>query len=198
MKRFHALAVLSFALLPACASLPLGSGGGRDDLWVQAQRALLAGSFRTADSAFSRLATEHVGTTEGREAVFFLGAIRIDPRNPGFTSRGASDYLRRYLASPDSGRNGKDLYRKPEAQTLLSLAEQLNLAPAERIASLQGDQSVRTVTVPGPTRTVTTEGSQVEVERLRGEVRERDETIRELREELTRIRNTLAPPSRRP
>lgn len=184
-------------VVTACATLAPGSRGreGRQ-LWTEAHLALRAENFRAADSAFNRLATDHAGTEEGREALFFMGEMRMDPRNPGWNSLRAADYLRRYLALADSARG--EIHREPEARTFLELANQLNLPPDQRVAALQPGTVERTV--PGPVRIVPGEQAaelNAEVLRLRRELADRDETIRRQREELNRIRNTLAP-GRRP
>ncbi|HEX2189405.1 MAG TPA: hypothetical protein VHG51_10930 [Longimicrobiaceae bacterium] len=198
MKLNRGLAVLLALAVTACATLAPGS---RDragkELWNQAHLALRAENFRVADSAFNRLVTDFAGTEEGREAIFFMGEIRMDPRNPGWNSLRAADYLRRYLALADSSRR-VEIHREAEARTFLELANQLNLPPDQRIGALQ--PGTERVQIPGPVRIVPGEQAaelNAEVQRLRGELNARDETIRRQREELNRIRNTLAP-GRRP
>ncbi len=96
-----------------------------------------------------------------------------------------------YLAS-DTARGR--VTRRPEAETLLGLSRQLALPCEQRTASLRCDPQV--AARPGGSDTVVVrQGSDnsAEVSRLRREIAERDATIRELREELQRIRNTLAP-----
>ncbi|MDQ3388170.1 MAG: hypothetical protein M3483_01570 [Gemmatimonadota bacterium] len=193
---------LLVALLVGCAPLSrMGGGSERADLWRSAHWAFLAQRFQEADSIFSRLTEHHSDSQEGREAHFYLGTIRMDPRNPGWDSGAAAAELRLYLAEADSA-DPRAIGRRPEATTLLELASQLNLPPSDRIAALQPDTVMRTRTVSGaPRRIVSAEESRAlgaEVDRLRGMVRERDETIRRQREELNRIRNTLAPSGRRP
>ena len=200
MKPTRGLVFLLALFLTACATLAPGSAGreGRR-LWTQAHLALQAENFRAADSLFTRLATAHPGSEEGREALFFLGEMRMDPRNPGWNSRQAADYLRRYLARGDSGR--VEIHRQSEASTFLELANQLNLPAGQRIGALQPGTTVEVRrTAPVPQRVVPSEEAaalRAEVERLRGQVAERDETIQRQRDELNRIRNTLAP-GRRP
>lgn len=194
------LALFFVLLLSACATIGLRPGGGeRDELWTEAHLALRAERFGAADSAFSRLVAAHPEAEEGREALFFLGATRLDPRNPAWSSRQAADYLRRYLAQADSGRK-VEIHRRPEAVTLLQLANQLNMPAEQRISALQPQTQTERVAVPGPVRVVPGDQARelaAEVERLRRLVAEREETIRKQREELERIRNTLAP-GRRP
>lgn len=202
MKPTRGLVFLLALFLAACATLAPASGGREGKrLWTAAHLALRDENFRAADSLFSQLATAHPLTEEGREALFFLGEMRMDPRNPGWNSRMAADYLRRYLARGDSAPR-VEIHRQPEANTLLELANQLNLPAGQRIGALQPGTTtveVRT-TAPVPQRVVPSEEAaalRTEIERLRGELTERDETIRRLRDELNRIRNTLAP-GRRP
>lgn len=198
MKPIRGLALLLALLLTGCATLAPGSRGREEKrLWRDAHLALRAENFGAADSAFRRLATEYPTREEGREALFFLGEMRMDPRNPGWNSRGAADYLRRYLAFGDSG-SRVEIHRAPEATTFLELANQLNLPADQRIGALQ--PGTERVSVPGPTRIVPSEQAAelaAEVQRLRAQVAERDATIRRQTDELNRIRNTLAP-GRRP
>jgi hypothetical protein len=205
MKPTRGLVLLLALFLAACATLAPGSGGRQAKrLWTDAHLALRAENFRAADSIFSRLATTHPDTEEGREALFFLGEMRMDPRNPGWNSRQAADYLRRYLAHGASERP-TEVHRHPEASTFLELANQLNLPAGQRIGALQPGTVERpqqrpATAAPVPQRVVPSEEAaalRTEIERLRAEVEERDEQIRRLREELNRVRNTLAP-GRRP
>jgi len=200
MKQVRVLALAAVALATGCAHLGRGHDGKeRETLWREAHIALGAENFRAADTLFASLAMRFGQEQEGREAVFYLGAMRLDPRNPGWNSRAAADHLRRYLTVADTGRADL-IYRRPEATTLLELANQLNMPEGSRIPALQPDTVVRTRTVPGRRVIVPAEESRAlgaEVERLRRELAERDETIRAQREELNRIRRTLTP-GRRP
>ena len=202
MKPTRGLVLLLALFLAACATLAPGSGGREGKrLWTAAHLALRAENFRAADSLFSRLATAHPRSEEGHEALFFLGEMRMDPRNPGWNSRLAAEYLRRYLARGDSSPRA-EIHRQPEANTFLELANQLNLPAGQRIGALQpGTTRVEVPQqAPVPQRVVPSEEAaalRAEIERLRGELEARDETIRRQRDELNRIRNTLAP-GRRP
>ncbi|HEV2147859.1 MAG TPA: hypothetical protein VGR37_10695 [Longimicrobiaceae bacterium] len=200
MNWTRGLAPLLVLLVAGCATFAPGSRDRAErDLWREAHLALGAGNFAAADSAFSRLASTYPDTEEGREAVFFLGEMRLDPRNPGWNTRAAAEHLRRYLARGDTA-GQREIHRRPEATTFLELANQLNLPPDQRVAQLQPETEVRTRTVPGPVRVVPGEQAaelSAEVQRLRRELADREETIRRQREELNRIRNTLAP-GRRP
>ena len=163
------------ALLSACAVFApenLGPDAARrDGLWRQGHAAMQRDSFRVAIAAFQRLAVEHPRSDFGREALFYLGTL--------------------YLAADTAG--GR-VTRRPEAEMLLGLSRQLALPCEQRTGSLRCDPQV--VTRPGGSDTVVVrQGSDQsgEISRLRRELAERDGTIRELREELQRIRNTLAP-----
>jgi hypothetical protein len=189
-----ALSVLSLVLLSACGAL--GRGGGadpgapsRDQLWRQAHHAMHQDSSRIALAAFQRLAAEHPATVEGTEARFFLGTLYLDPRN--FDAQRASQHLEMYLAADTMG--GRPI-RRPEAPRLLALARQLVLPCERRAGTLRcAETGGRTRVVEGDTVVIRAPDQSAEVARLRREVAERDGTIRELREELQRIRNTLAP-----
>ncbi|MET0399539.1 MAG: hypothetical protein ABW277_22300 [Longimicrobiaceae bacterium] len=203
MKPTRGLVFLLALFLAACATLAPGSGGREGKrLWTAAHLALRAENFRAADSLFTRLATAHPRTEEGHEALFFLGEMRMDPRNPGWNSRLAAEYLRRYLARGDSSPRA-EIHRQPEASTFLELANQLNLPAGQRIGALQPGTTrveVPQQQAPVPQRVVPSEEAaalRTEIERLRAQVAERDETIQRQRDELNRIRNTLAP-GRRP
>jgi hypothetical protein len=200
-KPIRGLVFLLALFVAACATLAPGSRdrvGKR--LWTEAHLALRAENFRAADSLFTRLATAHPATEEGREALFFLGEMRMDPRNPMWNSRSAADYLRRYLARGDSA-GRVEIHRRPEASTFLELANQLNLPAGQRIGALQPGTTIEVRQAPPvPQRVVPSEEAaelRTEIERLRAQVAERDETIQRQRDELNRIRNTLAP-GRRP
>lgn len=202
MKRIRPFVLLLVALLAACAHLGRGSEERRerDRLWGAAHAALSAEDFRTADTLFTRFSERFPETPEGRDALFYLGAMRMDPRNPAWSSRIAAEWLRQYLARGDTAGENR-VYRRPEAITLLELANQLNMPAENRIAALKPDTVVTTRTRVVPRRVVTAEESRAlagEVERLRREVAEREETIRTQREELNRIRRTLAPGRRPP
>ena len=193
------ITVLFAALLSAgCSVLApsnLGPGAAdRDFLWRQGHAAMHADSFRVATEAFQRLAAEHPRDRKGREASFYLGTLYLEPGNPAFNPGQAAHNLEQYLAADTAG--GR-VTRRPEAETLLVLARQLAVPCEQRTGDLRCDPNVVVRTRPGGTDTtvVVRQGTDQsgEVARLRREVAERDATIRQLREELQRIRNTLAP-----
>ena len=192
MKQFS-LVILTLTL-SACTHLSARSDESRmrTELWNEGHMALYAENFARADSLFTRLAAEFARSEEGREAVFYLGTLRIDPRNREWSPERSEQALRQYLRQDTTGTR---IHRRPEAMTLLELAKQLNMPPEERVAGLQPGTRV----VQGPTRVVAPAGQQRELseenERLRRQVAERDEQIRRQREELERIRRTLAPRS---
>lgn len=182
------------ALLSACAVFApenLGPGAARrDELWRQGHAAMQRDSFRVAMAAFQRLAAEHPRSEFGREALFYLGTLYLEPASPSYDAGLAAQNLEMYLASDTAG--GR-VTRRPEAEMLLGLSRQLALPCEQRTGGLRCDPQV--VTRPGSDTVVVRQGSDqsAEVGRLRREIAERDGTIRELREELQRIRNTLAP-----
>ncbi|HYH83640.1 MAG TPA: hypothetical protein VEX86_27845 [Longimicrobium sp.] len=196
MKPFRLL--LCVPLLAACTTLrggPRAEGedaAGRQRLWSQAFDAYSRDSVRVAQALFQRLASEHPRTHEGHEARYFMGLLSLDPR-ANADPRGAEEHLRIYLAN-DSAQSLRGGYRR-EATSLLGLARELRNPCGSRTAGLGCDTAVvaRTVTVPGE---APTGPSAAEVARLRRMYSERGDTIRDLRAELERIRNTLAP--RRP
>ncbi|MBW3570804.1 MAG: hypothetical protein KY467_06845 [Gemmatimonadetes bacterium] len=185
------------ALLSSCAVFApqnLGPDAARrDGLWRQGHAAMQRDSFRVAMAAFQRLAAEHPRSDYGREARFYLGTLYLEPANPSYDAGLAAQNLEMYLAAD---REGGRLTRRPEADMLLALSRQLALPCEQRTGSLRCDPEVIVRTRPGDTTVVVrpSGGDQSgEVARLRREVAARDATIRELREELQRIRNTLAP-----
>lgn len=195
-------AALVGVVLPACATLRGLTGDGDrelDSLWRQAHTAFAQERFTEAEQSFRRLAAEFPDTYEGREAPFYVGSLRMDPRNPNWGPDSAAAALRRYLAQ-DSGDARKPLPR-PEAVVLLELASQLTLPADQRVPELQPERVV--VTRPGaptPRRIAPTAQSDAEVERLRRQlsekdrlIAERDAEIRRNRDELERIRKTLVP-----
>jgi hypothetical protein len=196
MKRLIQFAVL-LVPLAGCAHLPIGGTTVRDRvaLWDAAHAALAAEDFARATANFRHLADWHPETLEGRESLFYLGAIHIDPRNPNWSTGPAEDRLGSYLAlSEDEG--APRLYRYPEARILHEIARQLNLPAESRVAALQPEE--RVVEVEHRVVAPAEESRELagEVERLRQQVTERDARIRQQQEELERIRRTLTTPPR--
>jgi len=195
MKR---LVRLLTVLLPLGGCAHLGFGGGeaaeRADLWTRAQEALAAQEFATAEAAFLEIRDRFPDTLEGRESLFYLGTIHIDPRNPEWDPRPAEDRLAEYLALMEQEDEDSRIYRYPEARTLHELARQLNLPPESRVAGLQPEERVVTVeervVVPGQQ----SRELAAEVADLRRQLAERDARIRQQAEELERIRRTLTGP----
>lgn len=191
MKRLSL--VLCAVLLSACASLRGGGGAGdgaRMRLWEQAHDAFSRDSFRVAAAAFQRLASEYPRTHEGHEARFYLGVLALEPRS-SVDLQAAEEHLSIYLAE-DSLRNLSG-YHDREAETVLALVRQLRQPCTVRVGALACDPQVVTVTRPGEPAPAPASPSAGEVARLRRQLNERDETIRQLRAELERIRNTLVP-----
>lgn len=191
--------ILLVPLLAACASLGLGHGSrapgdsGRELLWRQAFDAYSRDSLRVAQALYQRLAAEYPRTHEGHEARYFLALLNLDPR-AGADVRAAEQHLSIYLAD-DSAQSLRGGYRR-EAGTLLGVVRQLRASCGERAPGFSAgcDTAIvsRTVTQPAESGGA----SAAEVARLRRGYSERGDTIRDLRTELERIRNTLAP--RRP
>jgi hypothetical protein len=183
--------LLAAALTTGCASLSTITAPGRDALWRQAHHAMREDSTHIAIASFQRLASEYPRTTEGREAHFFLGTLHLEPDAPTFDPGRAVHHLEVYLAS-DTARGR--IQRRPEARTLRNLAHEATLPCEQRTGPLRCEPAVvvRTRTTPGDTVTVVT-GDASEAARLRREIAARDATIRQLREELRRVRDTLAP-----
>lgn len=189
--------LLCIPLLAACATL---SGRSREDasarrlLWIQAFDAYSRDSVKVAKAMFQRLATDHPRTHEGHEARYFLGVLSLDPRG-GADARAAEENLRVYLAD-DSVQSLRGTYRR-EATSLLGLAHEIRSPCASRTGGLGCDTTVvaRPVAVPVDNSAAAVV-SAAELARWRRMYSERGDTIRDLRAELERIRNTLAP--RRP
>jgi hypothetical protein len=188
MKRITWL--LALVLLSGCAHLGISDPDGNPrDLWNQAHQALLVEDFERASTLFARLADEYPMAREGRESRFYLGAIRLDPRNRAWDPAPAERQLRLYLAadSPEDVR----VHRRPEAEVLLQLASQLNMPAEQRVPGLQPE--TRVVRVPQRVVVPARESRALaaQVESLRRELEARDAQIRQQREELERIRKTL-------
>ena len=182
-------------LLTGCAHV--SSFGNRPTeslagLWSQAQEAFYAEDFARAEALFGELAREYGGTLEGREALFYLGVIRIDPRNPDWDTELAEARMADYLAHMDG--SGTRLYRYPEALTFHQLARQLNLPQDGRIEALRMPERVVTVEQPGAPPTDQTRELAAEIERLKQQLAERDARIQAQQEELDRIRRALTGP----
>jgi hypothetical protein len=188
------LLVLFAALaLPACATL---RGGGSDSgerarLWRAAHSAYHQDSFRVAAAAFQRLATDFPRTQEGHEARFYLGVLSLEPRSAVDLTI-ARQHLQLYVTADTA--TGPRGYHGREAQSLLRLVSELQRPCDVRAGAVACD--TRIVTRPGapePAAPAPAPENGAEAARLRRELAERDQTIRDLREELQRIRNTLAP-----
>jgi hypothetical protein len=192
-KLFILLAAL---LLPACATLRGGrpDAGERTRLWQAAHTAYQQDSFRVAAAAFQRLASDHPRTPEGHEARFYLGVLSLEPRSAVDLTM-ARQHLQLYLAA-DTLQNARG-YHGREAASLLRLVSELQRPCDVRMGALACE--TRVVTRPGaPEPAAPSSGGDggagaAEAARLRRELGERDQTIKDLREELQRIRNTLAP-----
>lgn len=172
-------------LLSGCAHLgPTPSDAlERVRLWDEAHGFFAAQDYASADSVFSLMAERYPDTNEGRESLFYLGAIHLDPRNTEWDPETAEARLQQYLgADTPEGR----IHRRPEGETLFQLAHQLNLPMEERIGPLQVEPQTRVVI-----RAEEAQGTLQENERLRRELAARETEVRQLREELERIRKTL-------
>jgi hypothetical protein len=193
-RRFPALLILG--MLAGCA--PLRALGlhteERTALWIDAHRFLSAAEFAEAETAFAELAREYPRTVEGRESLFYLGALRLDPRNDDWDSDLAEVRLAEYLDLARDG--GPRLYRYPEARTLHEIAEQLNLPAGARVAGLRTEERVDTVQQRVVVPAEESQDLAAQIDRLRQLVAERDARIREQQEELERIRRTLTAPAR--
>lgn len=182
--------VLLLLLLSACAQLGLGGPERRPErvqLWEAAHRALAAEDFAQASALFERVAQEYPDSDAGRESLFYLGALRLDPRNPSWDPVPAEENLSHYLEG-DSAYLAS-IHRRPEALVLLELARQLNMPAEERVPGLQPETRVVTERVVVPARE--SRALAAEVDRLQRLLAERDATIQQQKEELERIRKTL-------
>jgi len=190
--------LLCVPLLAACASMGGGNRAGegegaRRQLWAQAFDAYSRDSVRVARAAFQRLAAEHPRTREGHDARYFMALLSLDPRG-GADPRAAEENLRIYLADDSTHAMGGGYKR--EARSLLGLTRELRNPCGSRAAGLGCDTTVVSRTVTQPADNSGAAASAAEAARLRRAYAERGDTIRDLRAELERIRNTLAP--RRP
>jgi hypothetical protein len=194
MKRLGLLLIF-LTTLPACATVnrAVGRGGehARAQLWEQAHLAVSGDSVRVAKALFQRLVVEHPRTYEGHESLFYLGVLSLDPRG-GVDIGAARQNLSLYLAEPPGRMRG---YHYREAASVYALTTELLKPCGARVAGLPCPVDTRVVVREGETAPPPADAS-AELARLRREVAERDARIRELNEELQRIRNTLAP--RRP
>jgi hypothetical protein len=198
MRRYRLVLLVLIAVsgtATGCATLAalVNRSSSTEQLWSEGHAALVRNAFEEAENAFTQLVAEHPNTVEGREALFYLGILRLDPRNPAWSSRIAEDRLTEYLALAD---RGVRLYRYPEAQAFFQMAHELNLPPDARIAVLQPQE--RIITIEERVLVPAEESRQLtaQIERLRTQVAERDSTIRAQQEELERIRRTLTGPGR--
>lgn len=190
MKRSIPL-ILVGLLLSGCATLGLGSTSTRYETWARANDALARFDFAGAEALFEEVATRYPESVEGRESLFFLGALRLDPRNVEWDPVPAEQRLGQYLALRAEG--GPRLYRYLEAQTLHELARQLILPAESRVEGLRPEERVVTVERRVVVPAAQSRELAAEVARLRQEIAERDGRLRAQQEELERIRRTLTP-----
>lgn len=186
--------IAALTLLTGCAVLGQGPSDAdqRAETWTLAHQALAVEDFERAAALFQRLAAEHPTAQEGREAVFYLGSMRLDPRNPAWDPVPAEEHLTSYLTA-DTVPERTVAPRRPEAQTLLELAKQLNMPPRERVPGLQAETQVIVEAEPERVVVPATESRALsnEVARLRRELAEREATIETQKTEIERIRKTL-------
>lgn len=173
------LALCWLLLAAGCSSVAVEERpAGRLDA---AREAFHGGEFATADQILSTLAAEEPGTAEGHEALFLLGLLHLDPRNPAWSPAEAEVVLGRYLEFPFGE-------HRPEGVALYALARRL---AKPQVAA----DTARAVPLPAAGGTAgAAEGEAGETDRLRAEVAARDRELARLRDELERIRRRLAPP----
>lgn len=152
-----------------------------------ARDALHGGQFATADHLLSALAAGEPETAQGHQALFLLGMLHLDPRNPAWSPAEAEIILARYLEFPFGE-------HRPEAVALYALARRLAqplpLFTRAR-APAGGDDGSGEAAPPATAGAEGAEGD--ETERLRREIAARDRELAKLREELERIRRRLTP-----
>ncbi len=191
MKRL--IHVLLLFALGGCTHLQTLAGNTVNPkvLWGEAHAALAVEDFPTSEAIFERIARDFPGTIEARESTFYLGTIRLDPRNPEWDPGAAEEHLTRYLAGFSDG--GPRLYRYPEALTMHEVARQLNLPPDSRMEGLQPERQVVTIEQRVIVPAEQSQELATEIEVLRQQLIERDERIQAQQEEIERIRRTLTP-----
>jgi len=163
--------------------------------WETARAAMRGGSFARAERGFAELAESRPERPEGRESLFLLGVLYLDPRNPAWDPERAESHLGRYLRL-----DGPQDHR-PEALALFALTRRLVESPE---SDREGEDQRPPQQVPvedvgadvgrsadaGPAA----DGAAEENGRLQRQLAEKDREIARLREELERIRRTLSPP----
>lgn len=195
MKRLITCAVV-LAVATGCSHLRIDRSGSseRTDLWTEAHQALSREDYPRAEASFRTIVSGYTETLEGRESLFYLGALHLDPRNPDWDPVLAQDWLEEYLAFMGTG--GPRLYRYPEALTLHEIARQLNLPPHSRVEGLQPEERIVTIEERVLIPAEQSQELSAEIERLRQQLAEREARIQEQQEELERIRRTLTAPTR--
>ena len=153
-------------------------------MWEEAHGYFATYDFERADSVFTLLSENYPDTDEGRESRFYLGALLIDPRNPQWDAEESAEWLRQYI---EADSEGTKIHRAPEASTLAKLVEQFNIPVDERIAAFQYEPQTRVVIRSEQAASE----PPAEVDELRQQILARDAEIRQLRDELERIRRTL-------
>jgi hypothetical protein len=147
-----------------------------------AREALHGGQFASADHLLTELAADEPETAEGHQALFLLGVLLLDPRNPAWSPAEAEIVLARYLEFPFGE-------HRPEAVALYTLARRL-AQPFPLLGRASGGDEG---TASGPPEAAAG-GEGDEADRLRREIADRDRELAKLRDEIERIRRRLTPP----
>ncbi|HEX2163462.1 MAG TPA: hypothetical protein VHM02_05895, partial [Thermoanaerobaculia bacterium] len=114
MTRSSLALVLTLLATVGCAHAPAVEAPPRSRLDA-AREALHGGAFATADQILSELAADAPLSADGHEALFLLGLLHLDPRNPAWSPAEAEIVLARYLEVPFGA-------QRPEAVSLFALA----------------------------------------------------------------------------
>ena len=143
------------------------------------------GSFARAEEGFVALAGRHPERPEGRESLFLLGVLYLDPRNPAWDPERAEAHLGSYLHLDGPQE------RRPEALALFALARRLVEPPESEDGGPPRQVPVEDV---GADTGASVDAAAADNGRLERQLAEKDREIARLREELERIRRTLSPP----
>lgn len=189
MKQLVFVLIAVSLLSAGCAHLGVGAAEQQQrDLWEEAHRLYAEADYEGATARFESLVREYPDTRYGEEAHFHIGAIHLDPANPGWDPEVARTSLERYLALPPEPYRPQH-HQWPEARVLHRLAEQLTMPAEDRVAALQPETRTEREVVRVVVPAEQSRALQAEVATLRQQLAEREAELERIRRTLTRERN---------
>jgi hypothetical protein len=162
---------------------------------MAAESLATAGRYATADSLLAVFASNHTGTTQGAESLYWRALLDLDPSNLNASPRDALTALDAFEAAPNNDAHVTESHVLRRVAVLVSsiqrLAEQAASSSDSASAADSATRASRTAAASDRARSRDEEIARLktELETTRGEL---DKT----KEELDRIKKRLATPPR--